>query len=239
MIDFQTEKFQGPLGLLLSMIEAQELDITEIALANIADQYAKYVEQAENIDPEEIADFLVLAARLLYIKSKALLPYLVNDEEQDNFDDLEKQLKMYQEFFKASLKVKEILKQDELMLAPMFSRIIRQEKHVEIKFSPPAKINQALLHQSFITILNSLKKRQAQKLPQEKMEHKVNIEDRINYIRALLAEQMSISFKKLLDKAESKVEVIVNILAVLELAKQRELEFEQIDLFSEIKVLKI
>lgn len=239
MMDFQTEKFQGPLGLLLSMIEAEELDITEIALANIADQYVKYVEQANNIEAEEIADFLVIAARLLYIKSKALLPYLVNDEEEEDFEDLEKQLKMYKQFIEASLKLQEILKKDKLMLAPAFSKTLRQEKQEEIRFSPPVKINQELLYQGFLAVLASLKKRQAKKLPQETMEPKINIEDRISHIRALLAEQMSISFQRLLDKAESKVEVIVNILAMLELAKQRELEFEQIELFSEIKVLKI
>lgn len=239
MIDFQTEKFQGPLGLLLKMIEAEELDITEIALANIADQYVRYVEEAVDIETEEIADFLVIAARLLYIKSKALLPYLVNDEEENDFDDLEKQLKMYQKFIEASLKLQEILKKNELMLAPVFSKTLRQEKQLEIKFSPPVKINQDMLHQSFIKLIALLKQRQVKQPPQVRMEIKINIEDRINYIRQLLREQISISFQKFLGKAESKVEVIVNILAMLELAKQRELEFEQIELFSEIKVLKI
>lgn len=239
MIDFQTEKFQGPLGLLLSMIEAEELDITEIALAKIADQYVAYVEQAVDIEADEIADFLVIAARLLYIKSKALLPYLVNDQEEEGFEDLEKQLKMYQQFIEASLKLQTVIGRGEMMMVPMFSRVLRQEKKVELKFSPPKKINQDLLHETFLDLLTRVKKRQEQKLPQERLEPKISIEDRIGHIRALLAEQMSISFQQLLEKAESKVEVIVSILAMLELAKQRELEFEQIDLFSEIKVLKI
>lgn len=238
-MDFQTEKFQGPLGLLLQMIEAQEMDITEIALANIADQYVAYIEQAEGIDPEEIADFLLIASRLLYIKSKALLPYLTSDEDEEVFDDLEKQLKMYKEFIEASLKVSDLIKREQLMLAPVFSKTIRQEKQTEITFSPPAKLAVSDLHQTYLNILTALEKRQEQKLPEERMEIKINIEDRISHIRSLLAEQLSISFHKLLEKSQSKVEVIVNILAMLELAKQRELEFEQVELFSEIKILKI
>ncbi len=238
-MDFQTEKFQGPLGLLLQMIESQEMDITEIALANIADQYVAYVESAVDIDPEEIADFLLIASRLLYIKSKALLPYLSTDEEEEVFDDLEKQLRMYKEFIEASLKISDIIKKDQLMLAPTFSKSIRQEKQAEIAFSPPAKLEISDLNQTYLNILRDLKKRQEEKLPEEIMEIKVNIEDRISHIRSLLAEQLSISFHKLLEKSQSKVEVIVNILAMLELAKQRELEFEQIELFSEIKILKI
>jgi len=238
-MDFQTEKFQGPLGLLLQMIESQEMDITEIALANIADQYVAYIERAVDIDPEEIADFLLIASRLLYIKSKALLPYLSTDEEEEVFDDLEKQLRMYKEFIEASLKISDIIKKNHLMLAPTFSKSIRQEKQAEIAFSPPAKLEISDLHQTYLNILNTLKKRQEEKLPEAIMEIKVNIEDRISHIRSLLAEQLSISFHKLLEKSQSKVEVIVNILAMLELAKQRELEFEQIELFSEIKILKI
>jgi len=239
MIDVNTEKFQGPLGLLLQLIESQELDITEIALAQIADQYVAYVEQSDNLDPDEIADFLVIAARLLYIKSKALLPYLQSDEEEELFDDLEKQLKMYKEFIEASEKIADIIKKEEFMLVPLFNKVLRQEKELEIKFTPPAKLKTEDLHTTWLHLLTAVVKRQEKKLPEERLEVKVNIEERIKYIRNLLAEQLSISFERLLEKSTSKAEVIVNILAMLELAKQRELEFEQLELFSEIKVLKI
>lgn len=239
MIDIQTEKFQGPLGLLLQMIEAQELDITEIALAGIADQYIKYIEEADNIDPDETADFLVIAARLLYIKSKALLPYLVLEEEEEVFDDLEKQLRMYKKFIEASLKIADLLKKEEIMFAPVFNKILRREKPLESVFAPPSKLDKEVLWKSYLQILEAWKKRQVVKLPEKRLEIKINIEDRINYIRSLLAEKLSISFQKILEKSQSKAEVIVNILAMLELAKQRELEFEQVELFSEIRVLKI
>ncbi|MBN2884394.1 segregation/condensation protein A [Patescibacteria group bacterium] len=238
MIDFSTEKFQGPLALLLQMIEKEEMDITEIALASIADQYVAYVEHAENIDLDEIADFLVVAARLLYIKSKALLPYLTNDEEEAAVDDLEKQLRMYKEFVDASQKISALIESGRMMFAPVFNKAGRQEKRAEVSFSPPSKLQASDLKDSWLIILARLKKRE-RKLPEVSMGPKISIDERISHIRHLLNDQLSISLQHFLKTAQSKVEVIVNILAVLELAKQRELVFEQEELFSEIKVLKI
>jgi len=239
MIDFQVEKFQGPLGLLLQLIESEEMDITEIALAAIADQYVAYVEQAENINPEEIADFLVIAARLLYLKSKALLPYLSSEEEEAEIGDLERQLRMYKEFIEASLKVSDLINRDHKSFAPIFNKSGRRGlADKELIFAPPKQITASALENIWQQILSRLKK-QEEKLPEARLEPKVSLDERISHIRGLLAEQLSLSFQRLLEKAETKVEVIVNILAVLELAKQRELVFEQEELFSEIRVLKI
>jgi len=238
MIDFQVEKFQGPLGLLLQLIESEEMDITEIALAAIADQYVDYVERAENIDPEEIADFLVIAARLLYIKSKALLPYLSTEEEEAEIGDLERQLRMYKEFIEASLKVSELIERDQSLFAPVFNKGSRRGLVAAPSFNPPSRLKAGDLELVWRQLLLRAKK-QEKKLPEERLEPKVSIDERISHIRGLLAEQLSLSFQRLLEKAQTKVEVIVNILAVLELAKQRELVFEQEDLFSEIRVLKL
>jgi segregation and condensation protein A len=238
MIDFRTDKFQGPLGLLLQLIESEQMDITEIALATIADQYVSYVETAENIDPEEIADFLVIAARLLYIKSKALLPYLQTEVEEDDLGDLERQLRMYKEFIEASLKVADLIGRGQMMFAPSFNKSGRRGEQPDIIFSPPLKLQATDLETTWRQLLARLKKIE-KPLPEERLEIKISIDERISHIRALLADQLSLSFQRFLEKAQSRVEVIVNILAVLELAKQRELIFEQEELFSEIRVLKI
>ena len=92
--------FQGPLDLLLQMIERRELPITEISLARIADEYVVYIEQLEEVHPAELADFLVVAARLLLIKSYALLPtppvaITEAEEEQDTAEQLLSQLREY------------------------------------------------------------------------------------------------------------------------------------------------
>jgi segregation and condensation protein A len=70
------EKFQGPLDLLLQLIEKEELPIAEISIAEVTDQYVRYLDTLEELFPEELADFLVIATKLLYLKSKTLLPYL-------------------------------------------------------------------------------------------------------------------------------------------------------------------
>jgi segregation and condensation protein A len=235
MIEFTTEKFSGPLGLLLSLIESEEMDITEINLAKIADEYVAYVRAAANISPEELADFLVVAAKLLYIKSKALLPYLYADVEEEEGDDLEKQLRMYKEFIEASKKVKDIIAQEKFLYLPPITKS-RRVQIAEPTFSPPTKITGIILAEQFKKILADLAKRQEAKLPEEKLEPKMNIEEKISLIRKMLFDKVRVNFSKLLRSATNKTEMIVSFLAVLELAKQKELIFEQDELFSEIHI---
>lgn len=115
MLQIKTEKFQGPLNLLLKLIEKEKLDITEVNLAKIANQYIEYIKKLTKIDPDDLADFLVVAAKLLLLKSKALLPYLCFEDE-DETDELEKQLKMYKEFLQATEQIENIIKEKSLCL---------------------------------------------------------------------------------------------------------------------------
>jgi len=242
MIDINTEKFSGPLGLLLSMIESEEMDITEIALAKIADDYVEYVRSAENIDSEEMADFLVIAAKLLFIKSKALLPYLYAKEDEDESDDLEKQLRMYKEFVAASLGVKSLFAAGtRLYILPLGKN--RRLQSSEPMFTPPGKLNKEMLRDRFAALLavleEELKKREEAKLPTATLEPKISIDDKIASIRSMIMDKARVSFSKLLASAETRTEIIVSFLAVLELAKQKELKFEQEGLFCEIMIRRI
>src|SRR3989338_8740737 len=128
MYQVSSEKFNGPLDLLLRLIEEQKMTITEISIAKVTDEYLQELEKIQDQDPEELSDFLVLAARLLYLKSKVLLPYLAEEEE---VDDLEKQLKLYKEFVEASKKIAAMIKEQRFA----FSR----EKAIQqtaVEFSP-------------------------------------------------------------------------------------------------------
>lgn len=235
MIEFTTEKFSGPLGLLLQLIEGEELDITEINLAKIADQYVLHLRSIENTDADEMADFLVIAAKLLFIKSKALLPYLYTAEDEAEIDDLEKQLKMYKEFIAASTKIKEIILQENFLYLPPLLKNRRSQFNLPV-FSAPKKINSDILHAAFLNILENLKKDIPEKLEERILEPKINIEEKISLIRELLFNKIKVNFSKILRAAETKTEVIVSFLAVLELAKQHELVFDQAELFSEIHI---
>jgi segregation and condensation protein A len=235
MIEFTTAKFSGPLGLLLNLIESEEMDITEISLAKIADEYVSYIRSAQDINPEELADFLVIAAKLLLIKSKALLPYLYTTEEEEEIDDLERQLRMYKEFVAASLKIKEQIARGERLFLPPLTKNRRGQFNLPV-FSPPAKITAELLHEKFLVILAGLVKQLEEKLPEARLEPKISIDDKIAIIKQLLVDKIKINFSHLLASAATKTEVIVSFLAVLELAKQKELFFEQDELFSEIHI---
>lgn len=237
-MEFKSEKFTGPLGLLLSLIEKEEMDITEINLAKIADDYVNYIRDAkEAIGPEDLSDFLLLAAKLLYIKSKALLPYLITDEE-DEFDeeDLERQLRMYKEFIDASGKVKDILESDNFLFIPsvLKTRGLQEEAP---SFSPPKNINSSVLEFKMREVITRLKREQAEKMPEEKLLPKINIEEKIQIIKDLLLKKIKVNFSKILNETKDRTELIVSFLAVLELAKQKELIFEQAEIFSEIHIL--
>ena len=235
MINIKIEKFEGPLGLLLHIIEKEELDITEISLANVADQYVLYIRRGKYVDPEETADFLVVAAKLLYIKSKSLLPYLYSEEEDEDIEEFEKQLKMYKEFLDAAKKIETIIGKKKFMFSKEFNR--KNFLNNLNLFSPPKKLDKKELKEIFEEIIGKIKP-VTQELKEKKLEASINIEDKILEIRNNLINKIKISFNKILKNASSKTEIIVNFLAVLELIKQKDVKVDQQSLFSEIMIKK-
>jgi len=238
MFEFHTEKFNGPLGLLLQLIEKEELDITEIGLSKIADEYVKYI-QSHKINPEQIADFLVIAAKLLYIKSKALLPYLSTPEEDEEINELEYQLKMYKEFVEASRVIEKMLAKKKFSFMRDYGKTGRRRNNFAWnKFSPPKNLTGAILQEQFGFIVGRFQMEEIE-IKEEVIDHKISIDERIIYIQKALLERVRVNFTKIISSAKSKTEIIVNFLAVLELAKQRELFFEQTELFSDIIINKL
>ena len=235
MFNISNQEFKGPLGVLLNMIEDEKLDITAISLSKIADEYIEYVKLSPEIDPEELADFLVIAAKLLWLKSKALLPYLDTDDEE-SVDDLEKQLKMYKEFADASLKIYDILKQKNYLFSADFDLKKRRQLFNLPLFAEPKNVSQNGIKETMLLILRRLASEKP--LDVETIEETINLEDRIHIIRQLLKKQATFTWNSLIKNRADKTEVIVNLLAILELVKQHELEFEQEALFSEIKILR-
>lgn len=235
MFNISNQEFKGPLGVLLNMIEDEKLDITAISLSKIADEYIEYVKLSPEIDPEELADFLVIAAKLLWLKSKALLPYL-NTDDEESVDDLEKQLKMYKQFADASLKIYDILKQKNYLFSADFDLKKRRQLFNLPLFAEPKNVSQNVMKEAMLLILRRLATEKP--LDVETIEETINLEDRIHIIRQLLKKQASFTWQSLIKNRTDKTELIVNLLAILELVKQHELEFEQEGLFSEIKILR-
>lgn len=233
-MNIKIEKFEGPLSLLLKLIEQEELDITKISLASIADEYVELVKSSKVIDPEEIADFLVIAARLLYLKSKALLPYLYVEEDEEDANELEQQLRLYKEFLDATKVVEKMLGSKKFMYVREFNRKVILNK---IKsFSPPKNLKQEDLKNVFEEFLTRMKP--PEKLKEQVMERKISLEEKILSIQKILLNKIRVSFTKIMNEAESKSEIIVSFLAMLELMRQREVMLTQNEMFGEIIIEK-
>jgi len=236
-MEFKLEKFQGPLALLLSLIEKEELDITEIGLANICDQYIDYINNNNNtIGPDEMAEFLLVASKLLYIKSKTLLPYFHNDEEEEGIEDLKIQLRMYKEFITASENIRKLAQGKRFSFAKPFKASQARKQLLKLSsFIAPQELSVVEIKDTFQEILNNLEPR-VEKIEEDKMDYMLSIDDRIAYIQGLLKKNMQASFSSLINESNNKTEVIVNFLALLELVKQRQLNIKQNSLFGEIDI---
>lgn len=233
MMNIKIDKFQGPLSLLLHIIEREELDITTLSLAQIADEYLEYIKNCQEILPESMADFLLMAAKLLYIKSKALLPYLISEEDQEEIDDLESKLKMYKDFVDLSNKIQSIIGRKKFSFSRPVNKGSRRLILGDREFVSPKNVSLDILQQGFQKVLDRLEAIE-ERLEEKTIISEVSIEERILFIKKNLSARIKMNFSKILQEATTRTEIIVNFLAVLELAKQREIIFVQDDLFGEI-----
>jgi segregation and condensation protein A len=223
-------KFEGPLDLLLQLIEQQEMDICEVSLAQVTEQYIQYLNQLEALAIEDLADFLSVAARLLLIKSKALMPYLTWGEAEET-DDLEKQLKIYREYLEASRLVRKlILKRRFTYAREKLPQIIDEG------FNPPKNVTTMKLKNVFMSILRELEP--LTRLPQGIIKKTINIQEKIQKIRQLIIERVNLNFEQLIRESKSKTEVIVSFLAILELVKQRIVIVHQDKVFGGMSIEK-
>jgi segregation and condensation protein A len=234
MHKIKIEQFEGPLDLLLQLIEENELEITEVSLASVTEQYIQILNRStkENIATSELADFLVVAARLLLIKSRALLPFLEWDKEEDEGEDLTKQLKIYKEYLEA-------MKLIQLMISKKHFSFSRQKliTFEEIGFAPPGKLTNSKLKEVFNSIINNLDP--FLDLPTEIIRKTINIQEKISQIRQRVFNQASTKFSEILKEARDKTEVIVSFLAILELMKQKTVIVRQDKIFEEIIIEEI
>lgn len=231
-MDYQVnlEKFSGPLDLLLQLIEQEELDISQVSLAKVTDQYLAYLDEQSDLPAGELADFLTVATKLLVIKSKTLLPQMA-DEEEDSAEQLEAQLKMYKEYLEASKKM-------EARLAEGRRSFSRERLPVDFrpKFSPPPTLTADTLKNIFEEIIKRVE--YVASLPQKIMERTVSLKEIVNGIREALGRAQKISFKEVIASAKSKHDVVVCFMALLELIKSGEAAVNQQGIFDEIEVEK-
>jgi segregation and condensation protein A len=224
------QEFEGPLDLLLSLIEDEKMDITKVSLARVADQFMEYLHSSPLMQTGEMADFLLVASKLLLIKSKILIPSLEIDNEEAG--SLEKQLKIYKEYYEAAKIIRAKLKEGNFM----FSRA-KQLQVFTPRFYPPVGVKLSALAEIFKKALIRLEP--IVNLPTQMMKRTISIREKIKHISDLILTKFSLSFRQLLGQGGDRTEVIVSFLAILELVKQRTVSAEQGELFSDITVKKI
>lgn len=225
------EKFEGPLDLLLQLIESADLDICEVSIAQVTDQFIHYLATVESKKPEELADFLVVAAKLLLIKSRVLLPSLHLDEE-DEAISLENQLKIYKEYYQASKKIEKILRQKKVLFA--------REKiplDIEVIFNPPETLGVEKLKKVFLDIIREIEP--VIKLPKKTMFKAISIKEKIKMITEKIRQGISLRFGDLVAGSKDRTDVIITFLGILELVKQRTVVVKQDKMFDEIVVEKV
>jgi segregation and condensation protein A len=220
--------FEGPLDLLLQLIEKRELDITKVSLAQVTDQYLEHISLLHELEAAALADFLVIAAKLLLIKSQMLLPQPppIEEEEEDVGDELVRQLIEYKKFKEAA---QELRQREEMGL------------RAYVRVAPPPRL-EPTLDMEGIT-LDDLLEAVHQALAVTPVAPSVSnmvapitvtIADKISQIEAALRRRGRVSFNRLLARAVSRVEIIVAFLAVLELIKRQRVDVQQKQTFGEI-----
>jgi segregation and condensation protein A len=226
MFAVSVEKFEGPLDLLLNLIETEKLDICQISLSKITDAYIDHVEEMHG-SAEEMADFLVVAAKLLYLKSKELLPGIANEEDEKELAELEQNLIEYARYKKAAEELSEILSKN----YRSFSRKAKTE--VASEFLPPKDISKDKLWNLFQEALKRME--QSEPAEYEEQPVKITLEDKKIELKTCL-KKGRVSFRQIMRKAKSKVEVIVTFLAVLELIKKKEIKVHQESNFEDLTI---
>jgi segregation and condensation protein A len=230
----QLPVFEGPLDLLLQLIEREKLDISAISLAQVADQFLQTVRQMDAVDAGDLSDFLVVAAKLVWIKSRLLLPQprppSDDAEEEDPAEALARQLREYKRFKEAAALLRVI---EEAGLRTYLRAAPPPE--LEARLDPAGGLMADLLAAANVAF-KSLEEAQVD-IPQGMVvPFKLTIHDQIVRIRDVTAEGRRVSFRSLLSGAHHRLEIIVTLLAVLELIKRQAIRVSQDAAFGEITI---
>jgi segregation and condensation protein A len=246
----KTEDFEGPLEVLLELIEKRKLHISTVSLSKVADDFIEFTNSLEEKDGNYISnlsDFILVASTLLLIKSKSLLPTLdLSEEEVENIDDLEKRLLEYKKFKELSLEI-----------SKMFGNFLyfpQERKKINVVFAPTKEINLVTLKESLQNALNNIPIKET-KLAEITVKKIVSLEDMIDKLSERIQTSMKTSFKNFAKTTtgendsskvgkgglyeipkEERINVIVSFLAMLELVKQGIIRVNQESEFDDIEM---
>lgn len=228
--------FEGPLDLLLYLVKKDHLNIYDIPIAQVTEQYLRYLELMQLLDLNVAGEFLVMAATLLQIKSKTLLPVEQTQaqeetQQEDPRQELVKRLLEYEKF----KEIAESLRHRETTQAEVFKRP-KAEDNADL----PVK-SEVYFEASIFDLISAFSKA-LEEVPKdlfyEVIKDEFTIEEKVHHILHLFLVEASVKLSELFGKAKNKIEIIVTFLAILELIRLKEIIACQKDLFAEIEVAR-
>ena len=229
-------EFEGPLDLLLFLVKKAEIDINDISISEITSQYLSYLSLLMDMDLDNISEFIEMAATLIYIKSRSLIPveHDYEEDEQDPRDELIQRLLEYQKY-KIASGVLEGCSEESLYI---------HRKGAGINLFPVEKKEKELEMLSVLDLMSAfaevLKRKSAmpKKTSYEIEKLECTVEEKINFVRSMLVDRKDFRYFEIVNENMSKVEIACCFLAILELVKQGEALVQQNAIFGDIFVVK-
>lgn len=231
---FKLDQFEGPLDLLYHLIKVAKIDIREIFISQITEQYLEMIKDIDNLDMEKAADFTLMAATLLEIKSKQLLPkpeVIEETDEEDPEEKLYRQLEEYKLFKEASEKMKELEDVGKFYKKP-------DESAGNYRYELPEKLNVDALISAFSNLLQRVSVKAEEITERKIVKDRFTVAEKISQIKDALLLKPKFKFTELFEADYSKSEIINTFLALLELLKTQIIKVEQSSIFGEIDILK-
>ena len=228
---------QNPLGVLLDFLNNKKLEISDLSLAKVADDFLDYLEKSKDQKAviENMSEFLWVASKLALLKSRLALKIDLFEEEDfsdDDSNELKQKLIEYKKIKEISLKIKKILIKEERLFSRK-NRELFENKKFYFNFKKEE------LSGCFLKTIENLKKEQRIFYQNKKIRETIKIEDKIKQIKLILAKIKSFDFSKLIQKKGDSLEVTVSFLSILELFKQGRIDIKQKKKFGEMKLSQI
>ncbi len=226
----KTDAFEGPLELLLDLVEKRRLLINDISLAKVTDEYLQHVSAMQQLSLPNTVHFVALAATLLLIKSKSLLPVLeLTEEEEEGIEDLEARLRLYKIYRDAAE-----------VISFQFGQKVSHERQYQRATTPlfvtDGFTTTTALHEAIHEVLQALPIKEVK--PKVQVRTVISLEEMIDRLHRRIEEHMKVRFSELVADSTEKVHVIVGFLAILESVKQGSILVAQIERFADIEIEK-
>ena len=228
--------FEGPLDLLLHLVRKQEVDIYQVNLTRIAGEFVAYIDQMRQLDLEVAGDFLVMAATLLYIKSRELLPedkqVVVDESDEEEEDPRRELIRRLVEY----RKYKDAAAQLQVRETEMDSIYEHRPAGFELPEALPARKEAVSIFDLVNAVSTILKRFQSRPGIEQIDADPYTVSEKIEYLRDFIRSRTSCRFTELFEAARSRVEVVVTFLALLELTRLRQVVLVQADDFGDIEI---